>query len=153
MLVSAFVYIGQHTAKSFLIFCLKTQFFVKHNHLCILDVFKAWDYARTISRSKKLHIACLRTDIGTKKYIFRIFEHFGCNAMCVFYVCIQYIQPMYVFRACMQSMNGRTEPFQNYFFFGAISELLFFINQMNGILRKFCSFGPWPDGCGMHTIL
>ena len=64
---------------------------LKHQKLCILDVFKAWDYARTISRSKKLHIACLRTDIGTNKYIFRIFEHFGCNAMCVFYVCIQYI--------------------------------------------------------------
>ena len=37
-------------------------------------------------------------------------------------------------------------------FFGAISELLFFINQMNEILRKFCSFGPRPGGCGMHTI-
>ena len=42
---------------------------------------------------------------------------------------------------------------------GAISELLFsepfqnyyFLNQMNGILRKLCSFGPWPERCGMHN--
>ena len=60
---------------------------LKHQKLCILDVFKAWDYARTISRSKKLHIACLKTDIGTKKYIFFIFEHFVCM-LCVYFMSV-----------------------------------------------------------------
>ena len=69
---------------------------LKYQQLCILDVFKAWDYARTISRSKKLHIACPKTDIGAQKYIFCILIRLGCM-LYVFYVCILC---MYVLGTC-----------------------------------------------------
>ena len=42
----------------------------------------------------------------------------------------------------VNALKKITSEYFDYFFF-----------QMNGILWKFCSFGPWPDGCGMHTIL
>ena len=44
-----------------------------------MDVFRAWDYARTISRSKKLHIACPKVNPGTKNNIFLIFFKIFCQ--------------------------------------------------------------------------
>ena len=36
-------------------------------------VLKAWDHARTIFRSEKLHVSYPKVDIGTNNYIFGIF--------------------------------------------------------------------------------
>ena len=93
---------------------------LKHQKLCILDVFKAWDYARTISRSKKLHIACPKVNIGTKNNIFGTFlktmyvcascMYAVCINVCsmhymyVLYVCIMCMYYMYVLHVCMICM-------------------------------------------------
>ena len=37
----------------------------------MLDVLKAWDYARTIFESEELRIAYIKAEIGTGKHIFR----------------------------------------------------------------------------------
>ena len=39
---------------------------------CILDVFKAWDYVRTIFQSEKLRIAYIKAEKDTRKHIFDI---------------------------------------------------------------------------------
>ena len=75
---------------------------LNHQRLYILDVFQAWDYARTISRSKKLHIACPKTHRGTKTtylvYFWKscMYVNHACM-LCVFYVyvCIIFIICMY----------------------------------------------------------
>ena len=81
---------------------------LNHQQLCILDVFKAWDYARTISRSKKLHIACPKTHISTKTlylvYFWKscMYVNHACM-LCVFYVCticMYYMYSMYVLYVC-----------------------------------------------------
>ena len=80
---------------------------LKYQKTCIWDVFRAWDYARTISRSKMLHIACPKTDIGPPKYIFGIFMFLSVcymYSMYVFYVCSLYMYVLGTCTLCMYSM-------------------------------------------------
>ena len=76
---------------------------LKHQKPCIWDVFRAWDYARTISRSKKLLVACPKVNIGTQKNIFLIFLYVC--ASCLYVVCIRcvyyYIYVVVVRIICM----------------------------------------------------
>ena len=75
-----------NSASYFFTYCSTGQFFLltffrflyfstlKSLKLCILDVLKAWDYARTIFQSEKLRIAYIKAEKDTRKHNFRYFE-------------------------------------------------------------------------------
>ena len=101
--------------------CWKMSTFelVTHQKLYILDVLKAWEYARTISRSRKLQIACPKTHMGTKTTYLDIFENHVCmstmHVCCVYsmyalyvsiiyFICMYYVYVVYVCSTCMYYM-------------------------------------------------
>ena len=85
-------------------------------------------------------------------------------AMCAFDVCILCLFSMYlihVFYVCILCMysrhivpewkDGTDEAISDYFFGEPFRITFLLFNQMNGILRKLCSFGPWLDGCWLRA--
>ena len=113
---------------------------LKHQKTCIWDVFRAWDYARTISRSKMLHIACPKTDIGAPKIHIWHFKLFACM-LYVFYVCMYSVHVLYACILCIPCMyvvhewTGRTEPFRFTFLLEPFEpfRFTFFPNERNSV--------------------